>query len=386
MPGTFSQMFPPTPSFTEKELGDLSGKVIVITGANSGVGYELAKMLYGKGGSVYIASRSPKKIEEAIASIQAQSPKSKGKLSPLKLDLADLSTIKQSAEELLAKEDRLHVIVHNAGVMTPPVGSKTSLGHDLEMGTNCLGPFLFNRFLEPTLKRTAASSEPRTVRIVWLTSLINIMTPQGGIIFDEKTGGPKVLSNPMENYMESKIGNVFFAAVTAERLASDGILSLSVNPGLMKTELQRNGPAAMRIIMKALFKGPQYGAYSELYAGFSPDIKSEDSGKLIVPWGRIGTIPEHITKALKPTSQGGTGGAQKFWECGGSETLNFDEGVDVNVYGLSAEDKMVGRRGVIDVNVLHGIRTVIVEKGLNYLLDNARVAVLSMCWEITDEI
>ena len=80
--------------------------------------------------------------------------------------------------------------------------------------------------MEPILKRTSAkAAEPGRVRIVWLASLINISTAQGGIVFDEKTGGPKVLENAMENYMESKVGNVFLASVTAERLAADGIIS-----------------------------------------------------------------------------------------------------------------------------------------------------------------
>jgi retinol dehydrogenase-12 len=84
-------------------------------------------MLYGKGAKVYIASRSIQKITKAIKSIQDQFAKSNGKLVSLKLDLADLSSIKASAEEFLAKEERLDVLVHNAGVMTPPAGSKTKL-------------------------------------------------------------------------------------------------------------------------------------------------------------------------------------------------------------------------------------------------------------------
>src|SRR5438552_1426783 len=92
-------------------------------------------------------------------------------------------------------------------------------GHDLEMGTNCLGPFLFNHHLEPILRRTATaqSSERNSVRIVWLTSMLAVSTPPGGILFDENTGNPKVLKAAMENYMQSKVGNVFLASEAAKR-------------------------------------------------------------------------------------------------------------------------------------------------------------------------
>jgi retinol dehydrogenase 12 len=93
------------------------------------------------------------------------------------------------------------------------------------MGTNCLGPFLLNNLLEPILKSTAATSEPDTVRIVWLGSLVNIGTHAGGIVWDEKKGGPTVLKNAMENYMQTKVGNIFLAHEAAERLSSDGVLS-----------------------------------------------------------------------------------------------------------------------------------------------------------------
>jgi retinol dehydrogenase-12 len=94
------------------------------------------------------------------------------------------------------------------------------------MGTNCLGPFLFNKYLEPLLKRTAAASDPNSVRIVWLTSLVNVGTAPGGIVFDDKTGGPSILKNAMENYMQSKAGNIFLASVAASRLSGDGVVSV----------------------------------------------------------------------------------------------------------------------------------------------------------------
>ena len=104
--------------------------------------------------------------------------------------------------------------------------SSTKQGHDLEMATNCLGPFLLNQLLEPVLARTAHSeSTPDRVRIVWLASMVTASVPDGGIHFS-KRGSPKVLKNAMQNYMQSKVGNVFLASEAAKRLSKDGIISM----------------------------------------------------------------------------------------------------------------------------------------------------------------
>ncbi len=120
-------LFPPAPTFTEKNLPSQSGKVFIITGAASGVGFELAKILYSKGGTVYIAARSTKRATEAISRIESQELKSTGSLKPMIINLADLSTMKPAIEAFLKQETRLDVLVHNAGIMEPPAGSKTKL-------------------------------------------------------------------------------------------------------------------------------------------------------------------------------------------------------------------------------------------------------------------
>lgn len=127
MVGLRSALFPPAPTFTEKDLPSLSGKVIIITGAASGVGYELSKMLYAKGGTVYIAARSEKRCMDAISKIKAEMPKFTGTLMAMVIDLADLATIKSAVEAFLKQENRLDVLIHNAGIMEPPAGSKTKL-------------------------------------------------------------------------------------------------------------------------------------------------------------------------------------------------------------------------------------------------------------------
>jgi NAD(P)-dependent dehydrogenase (short-subunit alcohol dehydrogenase family) len=127
MVGLGNALFPPAPTFTEKDLPSLTGNVIIITGAASGVGYELSKMLYAKGGTVYMAARSEKRCRDAISKIKTEISKSTGTLVSMVIDLADLVTIKPAVDAFLKQENRLDVLIHNAGIMEPPAGSKTKL-------------------------------------------------------------------------------------------------------------------------------------------------------------------------------------------------------------------------------------------------------------------
>ena len=123
----FDQIFPPSPTFTEQHAGDQDGRVFLVTGSTSGVGLELAKMLYSLNGTVYVAARSPEKIKEAIKIIKSQVRTKTGRVEALAVDLANLASIEKSAREFLSKEGRLDILVHNAGLMMPPAGSKTKL-------------------------------------------------------------------------------------------------------------------------------------------------------------------------------------------------------------------------------------------------------------------
>jgi len=127
MPSLVSAIFPPTPTFTDKDLPSLVGKVFIVTGAASGLGFELAKILYIAGGTVYIAARSVSRCEDAIQKVKFQTSKqkSKGQLKIMVIDLADLGSLKAAADEFLAQETRLDVLVNNAAVMRPPAGSKS---------------------------------------------------------------------------------------------------------------------------------------------------------------------------------------------------------------------------------------------------------------------
>ncbi|KAM0355228.1 hypothetical protein ACHAPU_001094 [Fusarium lateritium] len=221
-----TQLFPPSPTFTESSLPSLSSKVYIITGATSGVGLELAKILYSRSAAVYIAARNPPRITSAIQEIKSLYPDSTGRLESLCMDLSDLTSIKSAVHNFQKKESRLDGLVLNAGVMTPPGGSKTAQGHELQMGTNCLGGYLLSRLLEDLLLETVKVAAKYSVRIIWLASTLQMGTPKGGLVWDEAKMEPKVVSDQMENYMMSKAGNVLLAHETAQRLGSEGIISL----------------------------------------------------------------------------------------------------------------------------------------------------------------
>jgi retinol dehydrogenase-12 len=128
---TLSQFIPPwPPKFTDKDLPSLAGKVYIVTGAASGIGYELTKIPYLKGATVYIAARSQARCDGAVERLLSETKsiggdeKTHGTLGTMVVDLSDLRTIRPGAESFLKKESRLDVLVHNAAVMSVPLGSK----------------------------------------------------------------------------------------------------------------------------------------------------------------------------------------------------------------------------------------------------------------------
>lgn len=227
MGAQFSQMFPPAPSFTESSLPSLSSKVYIVTGASAGVGRELARLLYSLNATVYLAARNAQKTSDAISWIQSSHPTSTGKLVFLKLDLNDLEGIKVSAEEFLAKEKRLDVLFNNAGVMIPPKGSTTKQGHDKQLGTNCIAPFLFTKLLTPILIQTAKTSDKGSVRVVWVSSsAAHLVAPKGGVdagnLGYERDGS---VSTEVR-YGVSKGGNVLHALEYQRRYGDEGVVSV----------------------------------------------------------------------------------------------------------------------------------------------------------------
>lgn len=196
-----------------------------MTGSTSGVGRELAGLLYSHNAKVYLAARSVEKGSAAIESIKSEYPSSTGELAFLHLDLDDLTTIKASAEEFLKKEQRLDVLINNAGVMIPPSGTKTKQGYELQLGTNCVAPHLFSKLLLPVMIKTAKTSPPGSVRLVDVSSsAAEGFAPTGGI--DMNNLDYKVDKSAWFKYGISKTGNIYHSKEIARRYGSEGIISV----------------------------------------------------------------------------------------------------------------------------------------------------------------
>lgn len=317
--------FIPAPPLSAENLDDQSGRVIIVTGGYGGVGFELTKALYAKNATVYIAGRSVKKAAMAIADIEDEVPRSDGRLEFLKLDLGDLSSIKKTAEDFLKRERRLDVLVNNAGVMTPiDDGSTTEEGYELQMGTNCLGPFLLTKLLLPLLEKTAQISGPNAVRVTWAASVAIDTAPEFGIEWNDKKKAPVTHASGATNYAQSKVGNLFLASEFARRYGRDtGIVSVAYNPGNLRTELFRHSNAILAFMMQIILYPAKLGACTELFAGWSPAIGQHNAGCLVVPWGRIFEPRQGLQQAIRLHYEGGWGIAERFWDWCDRETTRW---------------------------------------------------------------
>ncbi|QKX59151.1 uncharacterized protein TRUGW13939_06283 [Talaromyces rugulosus] len=279
---TWTSFYPPKPNFTEKNVSNLGGKVYLVTGSNTGVGKETARILYAKGAKVWVAARSEEKANTAIEEIKKAEPRSTGQLHFLHFDLSDLREVKKAAENFLSQETKLHVLFNNAGVMVgTSEATKTVQGHELALGVNCIGTHLFTRLLTPLLIETAKAEPANSVRVVWLSSFgLELFGAQDvGVALDNLDyHEPKAAA---ERYGISKCGAWALGVEYARRHKADGIVSVPINPGNLTSELARDQPVALKMVVKVVGYPPIMGAYTELFAGLSPEITLEKSGD----WG-----------------------------------------------------------------------------------------------------
>ncbi|KAL2858456.1 hypothetical protein BJY01DRAFT_150 [Aspergillus pseudoustus] len=298
-----STFFPHKPVLTEQNLPDQHGKVFLVTGGSGGLGKELINILYSHNAKIYVAARSEAKTREVIREIQRAHPSSRGELIFLRLQLDDLTTIKQSAGEFLTKETRLDVLWNNAGVMVPPQGSKSVQGYELQIGTNNLGHFLFTQFLRPVLVATAKTAPKNSVRVVWVSSSAADGAPRPAIDFSNMDY--HVEEGIWSKYSRSKAGNVLHSAEFARRTAGEGIISVALNPGNFVTNLQQNMPRMQLAMFRLISHEPIHGAYTELFAGLHPSITEKNNGGWVSPFGKI----EPARKDLLDPELG-----RKYWE------------------------------------------------------------------------
>jgi retinol dehydrogenase 12 len=255
-----------------------------VTGGSSGLGKELARILYEKGAKVYLAARSREKAEEAINDIQkSTSVPQSGELIFLSLDLADLAAVKEAAQHFLRQESTLHVLFNNAGVMLPPKNSKTAQGYELQFGVNCIGTYVFTMLLTPLLEKTAKISAPSTVRVVWVssTAIEASYALEGGIDLDNVDFHQEL--PPWTVYAVSKAAGFFHATEYAKRYKDAGIVSVPLHPGIVHSDLWRFQRGLGLFLMKTLLFHPTIlGTYTVLFAGLSPKVTIERTGQ----WGK----------------------------------------------------------------------------------------------------
>lgn len=252
-----------------KDMPDLSGKVAIVTGANTGVGFETAKALYEAGASVTIAARDKQKIKQAIERIRATGSGT-GSLEVGILDLASLTNVRHFADQFKTRHERLDLLINNAGVMIPPA-SKTEDGFELQFGVNFLGHFALTGFLLPLLEKAARA------RVVTLSSGAAIRAE--GIDFDNLK-----LEKPYDAWREyavSKLADVIFTNELNRRLQEkgSGVLSVAAHPGVTRTDLQRHIPNDELEVLLAQFDNvmePWQGALPTLFAATDPTVKGGD--------------------------------------------------------------------------------------------------------------
>ncbi|KAL5335523.1 hypothetical protein BJX70DRAFT_374943 [Aspergillus crustosus] len=319
MGNTFSQFyFIPAPTVTEKNCPDQAGRVHLVTGGYGGVGFELCKILYQHNATVYLAGRSNSKAQTAIQSLRSLYPDSRGRAEFLELDLSDLPTLKPAVTHFLSQQDKLHVLTLNAGVMNTPKGARTAQGHEMQIGTNCLGSHLLYLLLRPTLLTTAHTNPPGSVRVTWAGSVaIDVASHKpGGMLFSPPTADSPVLApdtsiHPHNLYAASKTGNLYLAAVNGRRDAQGPVLHVCWNPGNLRTDLSRHNSKLLNLALAILMNPPVLGAYTELFAAVG-EIFMGQTGSYIAPWGRRLGVREDVEDGCRPESEGGLGSADKF--------------------------------------------------------------------------
>ncbi|KAI5825350.1 NAD(P)-binding protein [Schizophyllum commune Tattone D] len=276
-----SQLFPPKSKFSVDNIPDLSGKVMLVTGGNSGIGKETVKALLQHNAKVYIGARSPERAAEAIKDILKETGK---EAHFLRIDLGDLKSVKAAAEEYQSKETQLHALFNNAGVATLSKDAVTTDGYDCQFGTNVLGHFYLTKLLLPTLLWTAQANGD--VRVVNTSSSGHSMVDT--IDFNTLKDGPaRQKLSPTALYGQSKLGNIIFANELARRYGDQGIVSTSLNPGNLSSNLFREvNPIVVKLMQWTVMYPVPFGALTQLYAGTMGG--RELNGKYLIPWARIG--------------------------------------------------------------------------------------------------
>jgi NAD(P)-dependent dehydrogenase (short-subunit alcohol dehydrogenase family) len=261
--------------WTPADIPSLSGKRVLVTGANSGIGYRTALKLARKGAYVMLACRDRHRGEAALARMHGDSDGIETDL--VLLDLASLASIRQFAAQELARRRPLDLLINNAGVMAPPKRLETADGFELQFGTNVLGHFALTALLMPALQRAADTSGSRP-RVVTVASIAH---KRGHMNFDDLQSTRSY--SPMKAYQQSKLANLMLAFELERRLraANSPIMSAAAHPGVANTNLFQTGDRSrlenavrrgVGHIIDLFLNNDAEGALPTLYAATAEDV------------------------------------------------------------------------------------------------------------------
>jgi NAD(P)-dependent dehydrogenase (short-subunit alcohol dehydrogenase family) len=243
-------------------MGDLDGRTILVTGANTGIGKETARALAARGATLLLACRSQEKGRRAVEEIAAQT--GNRRLELLSLDLGDFASVRACAEGILARDEPLHVLINNAG-LAGRRGMTTS-GFELAFGTNYVGPFLLTSLLLDRLRDSAPA------RIVNVASDAHYGAT--GIDFDAVRKRTRTITG-MREYSVSKLANVLHARELARRLEGTDVTTYSLHPGVVASDIWRRVPRPARAVMKRRMDSPEDGARTSVYCATAPELADQ---------------------------------------------------------------------------------------------------------------
>ncbi len=283
--------------WTADQMPDQTGRVAIVTGANSGIGYETAHQLARHGATVIMACRNQKKAATAAAAIEQEGPA--GSVEVMTLDLADLTSVRAFAQAFRQRHDRLDLLINNAGVMMPPERWETADGFEIQFGVNHLGHFALTGLLLDPLLETPAS------RVVTVSSS---MARFGEMNFDDLQGERSYSSRGA--YSQSKLANLLFTFELQRRLAAAGAETIAVasHPGYTATDLQRHS-RLFRVLNPLVAQKPEKGALPTLYAAVGEDVIG---GGYYGPDG-FQEMRGHPVKVTPPASARDEAAAARLW-------------------------------------------------------------------------
>ncbi|MEM7134974.1 MAG: oxidoreductase [Myxococcota bacterium] len=241
------------------QLPDQTGRVAIVTGANSGIGFETARVLAGKGATVVMACRNLDKAEPKATEIRATHPS--GSVEVIQLDLSDLGSIERFADSFRSRHARIDLLINNAGIMVPPYG-KTAQGFETQIGVNHLGHFALTGRLLDLIVSTPGS------RVVTVSSMAHYI---GKIDFADLNweNGYKAQAA----YGQSKLANLLFTYELQRRLDAAGkdTLAVAAHPGWTETNLQEHSKP-VKFLNRFFAQDALMGALPTLYAAGAPDV------------------------------------------------------------------------------------------------------------------